>query len=50
MKNATCTRCDDILSRRTDSRVPVHKFHGHDNDDEEGKNDKAKGKNQTVKA
>ena len=44
MKNATCTRCDDILSRRTDSRVQVHKFHGHDNDDEEGKNDKAKGK------
>ena len=43
-EESTCTRCDDILNRRTDSRVQVHKFHGHDNDDEEGKNDKAKGK------
>ena len=34
VKNATCTRCDDILSRRTDSRVAIHKFHGHKNDDE----------------
>ena len=31
-----------MLNRRTDSRVHVHKFHEHDNDDEEGKNDEAK--------
>ena len=36
-KESTCNSCDDM-------KVQVHKFHEHDNDDEEGKNDKAKGK------
>ena len=44
MKKSTCNSRDDMLNRRTDSRVHVHKFHEHDNDDEEGKNDKTKGK------
>ena len=43
-EESTCNSRDDMLNRRTDSKVQVHKFHEHDNDDEEGKNDKAKGK------
>ena len=44
MKKSTCNSRDDMLNRRTDSRVHVHKFHEHDNDNEEGKNDEAKAK------
>ena len=31
-----------MLNRSSDSRAHVKKFHEHDNDDEEGKNDEAK--------
>ena len=43
-EESTCNNCDDILNRRTDSTIQVHKFHEHDNDDEEGKNYEAKTK------
>ena len=42
VKKTTCNSCDDTPNRRTDSRIHVKKFHEHDNDDEEGKNDEAK--------
>ena len=42
VKKPTCNSRDDMLNRRTDSRVHVHKFHEHDNDDEEGKMMKAR--------
>ena len=35
VKKSTCNSRDDMLNRRTDSRVHVHKFHEHDNNDEE---------------
>ena len=34
-EESTCNSRDDMLNRRTDSKVQVHKFHEHDNDDEE---------------
>ena len=40
----TCNSRDDMLNRRIDSKVHVHKFHEHDNNGEEGKNDRAKEK------
>ena len=36
-EESTCNSRDDMLNRRTDSKVHVHKFHEHDNVDEEGK-------------
>ena len=41
-EKSTCNSRDDMLNRRTDSRVHVHKFHEHDNEEE--KNDEAKAK------
>ena len=42
VKKTTCNSCDDTPNRRTDSRIHGKKFHEHDNDNEEGKNDEAK--------
>ena len=49
MKKPTCNSRDDMLNRRTDSRVHVHKFHEHDNDDEEKKIMKPR-RNQIIEA
>ena len=48
-EESTCNSRDDMLNRRTDSKVHVHKFHEHDNDDEEGKMIKPR-QNQIVEA
>ena len=48
-EKSTCDSCDDMLNKRTDLKVHVHKFYEHGNDDEEGKMIKPR-KNQIVEA